>query len=61
MSDTTRAVWRKSSYSGNNEGACVEVAQQPNGVAARDSKRRDGDVLRFGVGAWGAFVRGIRG
>ncbi len=33
------AIWRKSSYSGSNGGACVEVADNlPGIVAVRDSK-----------------------
>ncbi|SFN44140.1 DUF397 domain-containing protein [Actinomadura madurae] len=33
-----RTQWRKSSYSGANEGNCVEVADLNDQVAIRDSK-----------------------
>ena len=37
------AIWRKSSYSGSNGGACVDVADNlPGIVAVRDSKDPDG-------------------
>ena len=39
MADVTGAMWRKSSYSSANGGACVEVASNlPGVVAVRDSK-----------------------
>ena len=44
--DLTRAKWRKSSRSGSNGGACVEVARNlPRIVAVRDSKNPHGPVL----------------
>ncbi|WP_339154468.1 DUF397 domain-containing protein [Actinomadura luteofluorescens] len=30
--------WRKSSYSGSNEGNCVEIADLNNHIGIRDSK-----------------------
>jgi hypothetical protein len=39
--------WRKSSYSGNNGGDCVEVGRQERDVAVRDTKNPEGSVLRF--------------
>jgi hypothetical protein len=59
--DLDRAEWRKSSYSGDNGGACVEVARNlPGIVAVRDSKNPDGPVLAFTPGEWLAFVAGTR-
>ncbi|MHC3474033.1 DUF397 domain-containing protein, partial [Streptomyces sp. 7R007] len=29
-------IWRKSSYSGDQGGECVEVAEAPTAVAVRD-------------------------
>jgi hypothetical protein len=54
--------WRKSSYSGNTGGDCVEVAAtRPTGaVPVRDSKNPSGPVLTVGAGAWRAFVDGLR-
>ena len=40
--DVTDGSWRKSSYSGSNGGACVEVGTASPAVAVRDSKRPDG-------------------
>ena len=55
--DLSRAVWRKSSYSGGNGGQCVEVAQDlPALVAVRDSKDPDGGRLILTPAAWTAFV-----
>lgn len=58
--DLTSAVWRKSSYSGNNGGACVEVAEFPGAVAVRDSKDPEGGALAFPAEAWRSFILGIR-
>ena len=41
-------------------GACVEVAQLPGGMAIRDSKDPDGPRLRFDTDAWNAFVGSLR-
>lgn len=51
--------WRKSSFSGANGGACVEVAST-DGVAVRDTTDRDGATLAFSAVAWAAFVTRIR-
>jgi hypothetical protein len=50
------AGWRKSSYSGNNGGDCVEVGHQEVGVAVRDTKDGEGSVLRFTPEAWRRFA-----
>jgi hypothetical protein len=60
--DVDGAAWRKSSYSGNNGGECVEVAAGTRGtVAVRDSKDPDGPVLAFSPDWWEAFTRRVRG
>ena len=51
--------WRKSSYSADNGGACVEVASA-EAVLVRDTTDRLGPVLTFTVDAWRAFTRTIR-
>ncbi|WP_030545938.1 DUF397 domain-containing protein [Streptomyces albus] len=59
--ELTGFAWRKSSYSGENEGACVEVADAvPGLVPVRDSKVPHGPVLVFPGGAWSAFVGAVR-
>ncbi|MBM0205586.1 DUF397 domain-containing protein [Micromonospora sp. NPDC051227] len=60
MENSERPVWRKSSYSDNNGGACVEVAELDTSIAVRDSKNPRGSTLRFTKGAWTEFVRSIR-
>lgn len=51
------AAWRKSSYSGDNGGNCVEVAELPGGArAVRDSKDQAGPALVFTAAQWQAFV-----
>ncbi|MFB7468004.1 DUF397 domain-containing protein [Streptomyces sp. NPDC056224] len=57
--DLTGMLWRKSSYSGNTGGDCVEVAAQPCLVAVRDSKNPDGPVFTVAPEAFGAFVRSL--
>jgi hypothetical protein len=55
--ELTRADWRKSTYSGNNGGNCVEVARNlPGIVAVRDSKDRRGPALELTPAQWRAFV-----
>ncbi|MGW4292611.1 DUF397 domain-containing protein [Micromonospora chersina] len=55
--DLTGARWRKSTRSGSNGGACVEVAGNlPGVVGVRDSKDPAGPVLTFTPETWRAFV-----
>jgi len=59
--DLTRAEWRKSSRSGSNGGACVEVARNlPRIVAVRDSKNPDGPVLIVSRDEWAQFITRLR-
>jgi uncharacterized protein DUF397 len=65
--DLTGAAWRKSSYSGGNGGACVEVAIVSGGteasggaVALRDSKNPTGPALLFTPDEWREFTRAVR-
>ncbi|CAI4198535.1 DUF397 domain-containing protein (plasmid) [Streptomyces albidoflavus] len=56
--------WRKSSYSGDKEFACVEaraLRAARRGVQVRDTKDRGRGVLAFDARAWTAFVGRIRG
>lgn len=57
------ARWRKSSYSGNQQGdACVEICDDFAGtVPVRDSKDTTGPVLILREGAWQQFVDGLKG
>lgn len=52
-------AWFKSSYSGTEGGACVEVALRPRTVHIRDSKLNpidDAPELTVPASAWAEFV-----
>ena len=51
--------WRKSSYSGDNGGACIEVATA-EAVLVRDTADRGGPTVAFTAEAWQAFTSTIR-
>lgn len=54
-------TWRKSSYSGGQNGACVEVADgHPAGLPVRDSKSPHGPVVFFPAAAWSAFMADLK-
>ncbi|GAA1091717.1 DUF397 domain-containing protein [Nocardiopsis metallicus] len=50
------ASFRKSNYSGETGGNCVEVAGLPCGAAVRDSKRPAAGHLPFPAAEWTAFL-----
>lgn len=53
--------WRKSSYSNDQGGSCLEVLDgHPLGLPVRDSKHQDGPALIFGRGAWSPFVSALK-
>ena len=65
--DLNGAAWRKSSYSGNNGGDCVQVAAvcvgdtgQGELCAVRDSKNPSGPMLAFGPPQWRRFAVAIK-
>lgn len=60
MEDTIGPRWRKSSYSGNGGGNCVEVRHGAGAVAVRDTRDRQGPVLRFDAGAWRRFADQVK-
>ena len=47
--------WRKSTYSADNGGACVEVALAEL-VLVRDTTDRSGPVVTFTATAWRVFA-----
>ena len=53
-------AWRKSSYSGSNNGNCVEVGGSGPVVVVRDTTDRAGAALTFGVDAWRRFAARIK-
>ncbi|KPI23044.1 protein of unknown function DUF397 [Actinobacteria bacterium OV320] len=59
--DLSGVAWRKSSYSNQDGGACLEVADRhPSLVPVRDSKDPGRGVLAFGPEAWACFVGAYR-
>lgn len=51
------AAWRKSSYSNQAGGDCVEVADGFRAVVpVRDSKAPQGPALCFEAASWAAFI-----
>jgi len=52
--------WRKSSYSGQSGGNCIEVAGDDSRVLVRDTKHRVGIVLRFTPDAWRKFADKVK-
>ena len=70
--DLSKARWRKSTFSGDNGGNCVEVAELTSGlestrpghddtlIAVRDSKDPDGPKLLFTPAEWDAFLNGVK-
>ena len=61
MEDQIAPTWRKSSYSGNGGGDCVEVARNlPGVVAVRDSKNPHGPVLTVSTDEWASFLAHLR-
>ncbi|MFG2740895.1 DUF397 domain-containing protein [Streptomyces chartreusis] len=53
----TAIQWRKSSYSGDQGGNCVEIAESTASVAIRDSKNTAGPILAFEPTAFTTFVK----
>ncbi|MBY8342990.1 DUF397 domain-containing protein [Streptomyces spinosirectus] len=58
--DLTNVRWRKSSYSGNTGGECVEVADLNPHIAIRDSKHPAHGILTLTPEAWAALVAYVR-
>ncbi|MDO0912305.1 DUF397 domain-containing protein [Streptomyces sp. DT2A-34] len=53
------AAWRKSTYSSDNGGACVEVVDGLPVVPVRDSKNKKGAALAVSRSAWASFIRSL--
>jgi hypothetical protein len=52
--------WRKSSYSGQGGGNCIEVADDDSLVMVRDTADRQGPMLRFTPDAWRRLVKQLK-
>ena len=53
--------WRKSTFSGNNGGQCVEVATSQTGILVRDTANRTGTMLALPASAWRSLLAEVRG
>ncbi len=60
MEGNRAVTWRKSSYSGNNGGDCVEVGTAARMIAVRDSKDPHGPVLAFSPQTWRRFAGQVK-
>ncbi|WP_405879878.1 DUF397 domain-containing protein [Streptomyces sp. NBC_01136] len=61
VSDSTSlSGWYKSSYSGGDQGECLEVARGYANVPVRDSKAVTGPAVVFSAGGWSAFVNAVK-
>lgn len=60
--DPAAVSWRKSSYSNQDGGACVEVSDDFAAVVpVRDGKLPHGPVLVFPAAGWASFVSAVVG
>ncbi|MGW3499091.1 DUF397 domain-containing protein [Streptomyces sp. NPDC001020] len=58
---TTADTWRKSSYSGGNDGNnCVEIAPHPTRIAIRDSKNPAHGTLTFPSTGFALFIGSLK-
>ncbi|NUU24595.1 MAG: DUF397 domain-containing protein [Streptomycetaceae bacterium] len=55
----TDAAWIRSTFSHQN-GACVELAEIPGGIAMRDSKDVGRPALRYTREELAAFIAGVK-
>jgi hypothetical protein len=61
VEDQIEPRWRKSTYSGNGGGDCVEVARNvPRIVTVRDSKDPHGPVLTVAPAGWRTFIADVK-
>ncbi|MFE2964722.1 DUF397 domain-containing protein [Streptomyces sp. NPDC059340] len=62
--DLSKVTWRKSSYSNQDGGECLEVVDNlptPTPlVPVRDSKNPHGPALILPAAAWAGFVAAVR-
>jgi hypothetical protein len=57
---TSNSAWRKSTYSGVQEGECVEVADLGGAVGVRDSKTPDAGYLTVSAESFAALVARVK-
>lgn len=52
--------WRKSSYSGDHGGSCVEVAETSAAMLVRDTQNQSAGHLSFPSEQWTALLRDVK-
>ncbi|MFC8242484.1 DUF397 domain-containing protein [Streptomyces chartreusis] len=57
---STLTGWYKSSYSGGDQGDCLEVARGHDTVPVRDSKAIPGPALLFSADGWASFIDAVK-
>ncbi|MFJ2514522.1 DUF397 domain-containing protein [Streptomyces griseoviridis] len=58
--DLSSVTWRKSSYSNQDGGQCLEFAENLPVVPVRDSKDPRRAPLVFKAGAWSVFAGAVK-
>lgn len=61
--DLSNAIWRASSYSNGQGGACVEIADNlpaPHPLPVRDSKNPTGPALFVSAQGWKTFISAVK-
>jgi hypothetical protein len=53
-------TWHKSTYSSDQGGNCVEVANLDGHRAVRDSKNPAGSMLTFTAAQWSTFTSAVQ-
>lgn len=54
------ASWRVASYTGASGGNCVEVGGADRAILVRDTKDRDGEMLKFSTATWQSFANSLK-
>ena len=52
-------MWRKSTYSSDQGGDCVETASSQGVILVRDTKNRVAGSLAFSASAWSEFIKSL--
>ncbi|MDT0495142.1 DUF397 domain-containing protein [Streptomyces sp. NPDC012600] len=58
---STLTGWFKSSYSGGDQGECLEVARGHAAVPVHDSKNPADPLLTFSPQGWSGFITAAKG
>jgi hypothetical protein len=56
---STLSQWYRSSYSGGDQGECLEVARGYHVVPVRESKTAHGPAMVASTASWSAFVEAV--